>query len=111
MKRLISTIFILFGLVGCATSRVNMASIIPGMLKPDVIQLLGEPESARFKNNLYYLYFSVHDHAFGRDKNNYVFVFEDNKLIEFAPLPEDQQNLGPIDRALKMPVFNMHVNK
>ena len=75
------------------------------MTKNEIIGLLGEPESARIENSFSYLYFKIHDHAFGRDKNHYVFAFANNKLIEFAPLSQEMQDSGPIDKLLSRPVI------
>lgn len=109
MKRVFIVICILC-LSGCASSKVNMSSITPGMTKAEVIQVLGEPTSASLQNDFSYLFFNVHDHAFGRDRNDYVFAFSNNKLVEFAPLPEDRQKMGPIDKILRNSVF-ISVNK
>jgi outer membrane protein assembly factor BamE (lipoprotein component of BamABCDE complex) len=102
MKKLIITVVVCL-IVGCSGPLINLSSVNSGMTKQEVIHLLGAPEGSSFKGDTSYLYFNIHDHAFGRDKNRYVFAFRNDKLVEFAPLPEDQQEMGPIDRALRRP--------
>jgi hypothetical protein len=102
MKKLILAI-LAFLMMGCAGPIINLSNVSPGMTKQDVIQLLGQPESVAMDKNEIILFFLVHDHAFGRDKNRYAFGFRDDKLLGFAPLPEDRQeprDCGPVDAAL-----------
>jgi hypothetical protein len=102
MKKIFVAAIALFLLAGCSGPLINMSTINSGMTKQEVTQRLGEPESARIENGFSYLYFKIHDHAFGRDKNHYIFAFKDEKLVEFAPLPIEYQEEGPIDKALRM---------
>lgn len=101
MKKLIIVI-VTYMLAGCSGPIINLSNVNSGMTKQEIIQLLGYPESARAQNNFTYLYFKIHDHAFGRDKNHYIFAFANDKLVEFAPLPLEYQEEGPIDKALKL---------
>ncbi|MBK5273512.1 MAG: hypothetical protein JJE30_00465 [Desulfuromonadales bacterium] len=100
-KILVATIALSL-LVGCSGPLISINTINAGMTKQEVTQRIGEPESARIENGFSYLYFKIHDHAFGRDKNHYIFAFKDEKLVEFAPLPIEYQEEGPIDKALRM---------
>jgi|GEM_PF-2930271 len=102
MKKLMVAAIALSLLVGCSGPLINMSTINAGMTKQEITTLLGQPESARVQNGFSYLYFKIHDHAFGRDKNHYIFAFSGDKLVEFAPLPPEYQEEGPIDKALRL---------
>ncbi len=102
MKNIFVAAIALSLLSGCSGPLINMRTINAGMTKQEVTQRLGEPESARIENGFSYLYFKIHDHAFGRDKNHYIFSFSGDKLVEFTPLPIEYQEEGPIDKALRM---------
>ncbi len=65
-----------------------LANINAGASKQEVIQKLGEPESASMENGFDHLYFNLHDHAFDHDENHYTFTFKDKKLFEFKHIPE-----------------------
>jgi hypothetical protein len=87
-------------LTGCLNH--NMQKVSTGMTKQEVIELLGEPNSASAKDDFSCLYFTIHDNAFGRKENNYYFAFStEGKLVEFGPLPEVQQEHGMVDKHFK----------
>lgn len=102
MKKIMVVAIALSLLAGCSGPLINLSTINAGMTKQEIILRLGDPESARVQNGFSYLYFKIHDNAFGRDKNHYIFAFKDEKLVEFAPLPPEYQEEGPIDKALRL---------
>ena len=77
---------VLITMIGCrGTAKINTTHIEAGMTKQEVIEKLGAPDSVGVKDGHNQLYYTIHDHAFDNDKNTYVFVFEEDKLIEFYP--------------------------
>jgi hypothetical protein len=102
MKKLMVAAIALYLLAGCSGPLINMSTINAGMTKQEITSLLGQPESAMAQNGFSYLYFKIHDHAFGRDKNHYIFAFSDDKLVEFAPLPPEPEEEGLMDKALRL---------
>jgi hypothetical protein len=72
-----------------------------GMSHQEVLQKFGQPINATMSESMDFLTYQIHDHAYGRDKNYYAIGFKDGRLVSIAPLPEDQQEMGPIDRALR----------
>lgn len=77
------------------------------MTRQEVIQKLGQPVNATISEGVDYLTYQIHDHAYGRDKNYYEIGFRDGRLISVLPLPDDQQEMGLIDRALRRKVIRV----
>lgn len=95
-----------FLLSACAgTPRPLTTDLSSGMTRQEVMEKLGQPVSATIKDGEQQLIFQVHDHAYGRDKNYYEIGFRDGRLISVLPLPDDQQEMGPIDKALRLKVI------
>ncbi|WP_041533003.1 outer membrane protein assembly factor BamE domain-containing protein [Pelobacter propionicus] len=93
-------LFSLLALTACV-SKFNTTDLTPGMTQAQVTQLLGKPVSATLTNGERQLIFKIHDDAFGRSDTFYAIGFKDDHLTSIAPLPEDMQEMGPIDRALR----------
>ena len=87
---LILCILVIAGCMGANAGKINLAAT--GMTRQEIVQLMGDPDSAAARDGSDYLFYRVHDHAFGRDKNNYFFQLRDNRLVAFGPLPPDQQD-------------------
>jgi outer membrane protein assembly factor BamE (lipoprotein component of BamABCDE complex) len=100
MKTIIAGLLLLL-LAGCASHKIDLSNLTSGMSKQEITSILGKPETAGMGDGFSYLYFKIHDHAFGRDNNRYMFTFKDDRLTGFTPLPEDQQELRLVDAALK----------
>ena len=97
----------LLALTACV-SKFNTTDLAPGMTQQEVVQLIGKPVSATLANGENQLIFKIHDDAFGRSDNLYAIGFKDDRLSSIAPLPEDMQEMGPIDRALRRPFININ---
>lgn len=107
MKKLILFAAVVL-LSGCAgTPRPTTTDLSSGMTRQEVLQKFGKPVNATMSNGTDYLIYKIRDHAYGRDDNAYSLGFQDNRLVSVAPLPEDQQEMGPIDRALRRRVIRV----
>jgi hypothetical protein len=92
----------MFFLSGCAgTPRLSTTDLSSGMSRQEVLQKFGQPVNATMSNGTTYLIYEFNDHAYGRDDNSYALGFQNDRLVSVEPLPEDQQKMGPIDRALR----------
>jgi len=101
-------IFTMAMLSGCAgTPRPMTTDLSSGMTRQEVIQAFGQPINATITDGTDYLVYQIHDHAYGRDKNYYAVGFRDGRLVSVEQLPEDQQEMGPIDRALKRKILRV----
>lgn len=101
MEKLLVFAAVVF-LSGCAgTPRPTTTDLSSGMTRQEVLQKYGQPVNATMSNGTDYLIYKFNDHAYGRDDNSYALGFQNNRLVSVAPLPEDQQEMGPIDRVLR----------
>lgn len=107
MKRLILFAAVVL-LSGCAgTPRATTTDLSSGMTRQEVLQKFGKPVNVTMSDGTDYMIYKIHDHAYGRDDNAYALGFKDNRLVSVAPLPDDQQEMGPIDRALRRSVLRV----
>jgi outer membrane protein assembly factor BamE (lipoprotein component of BamABCDE complex) len=101
MKTLLVLISVIV-LSGCASGpRLTTTDLSNGMSRQEVLQKFGNPVNSTISNGTNYLVYEFHDHAYGRDDNAYALGFQNDRLVSVEPLPEDQQKMGPIDRALR----------
>jgi hypothetical protein len=107
MKRILLAVSVLC-LTACV-AKFNTADLTPGMTQQEVVQLIGKPVSSTLVNGDHRLIFKIHDDAYGRNDNFYAIGFKEDRLISIAPLPEEMQEMGLIDRALRQP--NYFINR
>ena len=88
MKKPIVATLLMLSVCGCM-SKFTTHDINIGMTRDDVYSKLGKPEGRAFKDGKEIIYFEIHDHAFGNDKNHYAFIFKDDKLVEYFPVSEE----------------------
>lgn len=100
MKRIILTVLCALLVTGCV-DRITTADLTAGMTRQEVVQLMGKPASTTMLNGEQQLIYQVQDQAFDREKNFYSIGFKNDRLTNIILLPEDQQEMGLIDRALR----------
>jgi hypothetical protein len=89
-------------LSGCSgVPKLTTTDLTSGMSRQEVLQKFGKPVNATMSNGTNYLVYEFNDHAYGRDDNAYALGFQNDRLVSVEPLPEDQQKMGLIDRALR----------
>lgn len=107
MKQIMAAAFCVVALTGCV-DKITTADLTAGMTRQEVIQKMGRPPaSTTMTNGEQQLIYLVQDQAFDREKNFYSLGFKNDKLTEIILLPDDQQEMGPIDRALRRRVIRV----
>lgn len=85
MKRIITLIFLVVAMAGCATGEQVRGSLQPGMSKSEVISLLGNPDGfKKVENQEALLYTNRLISGWSWDRTDYTVILQDGRVIEYG---------------------------
>lgn len=87
LKKLVVAVFMAALLIGCSTSAKRLAAVSPGMTKPQVINVLGSPESVSGQGSeevfIYTLSNSWNSNVWNE---KYYVYFADGRVVRYGRL-------------------------